>query len=140
MIKDGNIVDVHYVGRLAETGEVFYNSYNDNKTINIQVGTGQFVDGFEKSLFGKQVGDKYTITCKPEEAFGEVIEGMEVSVKLDDMPGEVQIGQVLFEQAEDGSQRNVTVKAINEDTITIDRNHPLAGKEVIFDVEVIDVK
>ena len=138
MITKGNTVDVHYTGKLT-TGEVF-DSSEGKEPLKFQVGSGQIIPGFEEGLMGKKVGDKITVNIQPENAYGQVREDLFVKVPLDKMPGEVQVGQSLQAVGADNRPVQVVVKEVNEDHIVIDGNHPLAGKELVFDIEVVDVQ
>ena len=138
MIIKGSTVGVHYTGKLT-TGEVF-DSSEGREPLKFQVGSGQIIPGFEEAVLGKQIGDKVTINIQPENAYGEVREDLFVKVPLDKMPGEVQVGQSLQAVGNDNRPVQVVVKEVNEDHILIDGNHPLAGKELVFDIEVVDVQ
>ena len=138
MIIKGSTVGVHYTGKLT-TGEVF-DSSEGREPLKFQVGSGQIIPGFEEAVLGKQPGDKVTINIKPENAYGEVRKDLFVKVHLDKMPGEVQVGQSLQAVGADNRPVQVVVKEVNEDHIVIDGNHPLAGKELVFDIEVVDVQ
>jgi FKBP-type peptidyl-prolyl cis-trans isomerase 2 len=138
MIIKGSTVGVHYTGKLT-TGEVF-DSSEGREPLKFQVGSGQIIPGFEEAVLGKQIGDKVTINIQPENAYGEVREDLFVKVPLDKMPGEVQVGQSLQAVGADNRPVQVVVKEVNEDHIVIDGNHPLAGKELVFDIEVVDVQ
>lgn len=138
MIIKGSTVDVHYIGKLT-TGEVF-DSSEGREPLKFQVGSGQIIPGFEEAVLGKQTGDKVTINIHPENAYGLVREDLFVKVPLDKMPGEVQVGQSLQAVGDDNRPVQVVVKEVNEDHILIDGNHPLAGKELVFDIEVVDVQ
>jgi len=138
MITKGNTVDVHYTGKLT-TGEVF-DSSEGKEPLKFQVGSGQIIPGFEEGLMGKKVGDKITVNIQPENAYGQVREDLFVKVPLDKMPGEVQVGQSLQAVGDDNRPVQVIIKEVNEDHVVIDGNHPLAGKELVFDIEVVDVK
>jgi peptidylprolyl isomerase len=135
MIKEGSKVDVHYTGKLS-TGEVF-DSSEGKETLKFEVGSGQIIPGFEEAILGKSIGDKVTVTMPPEKAYGPVREELVVKVPLDKMPGDITIGQSL-QAVSDGNQPvQVTVKEINEDHVVIDGNHPLAGKDLTFDIEIV---
>jgi len=138
MIIKGSTVGVHYTGKLT-TGEVF-DSSEGREPLKFQVGSGQIIPGFEEAVLGKQPGDKVTINIQPENAYGQVREDLFVKVPLDKMPGEVQVGQSLQAVGDDNRPVQVVVKEVNEDHIVIDGNHPLAGKELVFDIEVVDVQ
>jgi FKBP-type peptidyl-prolyl cis-trans isomerase 2 len=138
MITKGNTVDVHYTGKLT-TGEVF-DSSEGKEPLKFQVGSGQIIPGFEEGLMGKKVGDKITVNIQPENAYGQVREDLFVKVPLDKMPGEVQVGQSLQAVGDDNRPVQVIIKEVNEDHVVIDGNHPLAGKELVFDIEVVDVQ
>lgn len=138
MIKEGSTVDVHYTGKL-NTGEVFDSSIGKDPLV-FTVGTGQLIPGFENALIGKNIGDKITVNIPPVDAYGEIREDLYVKVPNEQLPGPVTLGQALQAQAPNGSAISVTVKEINEGHVIIDGNHPFAGKELIFDIEVIDVK
>lgn len=138
MIIKGSTVGVHYTGKLT-TGEVF-DSSEGREPLKFQVGSGQIIPGFEEAVLGKQPGDKVTINIQPENAYGEVREDLFVKVPLDKMPGEVQVGQSLQAVGDDNRPVQVVVKEVNEDHVVIDGNHPLAGKELVFDIEVVDVQ
>lgn len=138
MIIKGSTVDVHYTGKLT-TGEVF-DSSEGREPLKFQIGSGQIIPGFEEAVLGKQPGDKVTINIQPENAYGLVREDLFVKVPLDKMPGEVQVGQSLQAVGNDNRPVQVVVKEVNEDHILIDGNHPLAGKELVFDIEVVDVQ
>jgi FKBP-type peptidyl-prolyl cis-trans isomerase 2 len=138
MIQNGSTVNVHYTGKLTD-GEVFDTS-EGKEPLSFTVGTGQIIPGFENAIIGKNVGDKVTVNIPPAEAYGEIREDLYVKVLNEQLPGPVEVGQSLQAQAENGMPINVMVKEVNEDHAVIDGNHPFAGKELIFDIEVVSVQ
>jgi FKBP-type peptidyl-prolyl cis-trans isomerase 2 len=136
MIENGTIVNVHYTGKLTD-GSVFDTS-EGRGTLQFEIGSGQIIPGFEKALIGKNTGDKVTINITPDEAYGPVYEELFVKIPKDKMPGDVEVGQVLQATNEENVS-NVLVMEVNDDHVLIDGNHPLAGKELVFDIEVVSV-
>jgi len=137
MIENGKIVDVHYTGKLID-GSVF-DSSEGREPLKFEVGSGQIIPGFESAIMGKNVGDRVTVTIGPSEAYGESREELFVSIPNERLPGEVQVGQMLEAKSEDGRSSQVVVHEVNEDHVIINGNHPLAGKELVFDIEVISI-
>lgn len=137
MIENGNVVDVHYVGKLTD-GNVF-DSSEGREPLKFEVGSGQIIPGFENAVMGKSVGDKVTVTINPEMAYGEVREDLFVQLPIDKMPGDVEVGQMLQAMSDDGRATQVRVHEVNEDNVIIDGNHPLAGQDLIFDIEIVSV-
>ncbi len=137
MIKKGSKISVNYTGKLSD-GEVF-DSSEGRDPLEFEVGTGQIIPGFEEALIGKNTGDKVTVTIQAENAYGEVREDLMVKVPHDKLPGEVSVGQQLNAVGQNGQPIPVTVKEVNEEYVLIDGNHPLAGKELTFDIEVVGV-
>jgi peptidylprolyl isomerase len=138
MIENGNIVNVHYVGKFTD-GNVF-DSSEGREPLQFELGAGQLIAGFEAAVLGKQIGDKVTANINAEDAYGAVKEELIVKVPLDKMPGSVEVGQTLEAGGDDGQTLQVTVVEINEDHVLIDGNHPLAGKELVFDIEIVSVQ
>lgn len=138
MIEKGKIVAVNYTGKFPN-GEVF-DSSEGRDPLKFQVGSGQIIPGFESAIIGKNIGDKVTININPQEAYGEVREDLIVKVPMGQMPGEVEVGQSLQAQADNGQAVNVIVKEVNEDHVVIDGNHPLAGEELVFEIEILEVE
>lgn len=138
MVEKGKVVAVHYTGKLTD-GQMF-DSSEGKDPLKFQVGSGQIIPGFENAIMGKEKGDKVTININPEEAYGQVREDLLVKVGKEQMPGEVQVGQSLQAQADNGQAVNVIVKEINEDHVIVDGNHPLAGKELVFEIEVVEIE
>lgn len=138
MIQNGSTVNVHYTGKLTN-GEVF-DSSEGKAPISFVVGSGQIIPGFENAIIGKNVGDKVTVNIQPADAYGEIREDLLVKVPSTQLPGPVEVGMSLQAQAENGMPVNVIVKEVHEDHAVIDGNHPFAGKELIFDIEVVSVQ
>lgn len=138
MIENGKIVSVHYVGKFPD-GEVF-DSSEGKDPLQFQVGSGQLISGFENAILGKSIGDKVTANIKPEEAYGLVREDLIVNIPKDRMPGEVSVGQALEAAGDGGQAAQVFVKEVHEDHVIIDANHPLAGRDLVFDIEVVDIQ
>lgn len=138
MIQNGSTVNVHYTGRLTD-GEIF-DSSEGKEPLTFTVGSGQIIPGFENALIGKKTGDKITVNIEAKDAYGEIREDLLVMVPNEQLPGPVQPGQVLQAQSDNGMPIHVMVKEVKEDHVIIDGNHPFAGKELIFDIEVIDIK
>ena len=138
MIQNGSTVNVQYTGRLTD-GEVF-DSSEGKEPLAFTVGTGQIIPGFENAIIGKTAGDKVTVSIPAAEAYGEIREDLVVKVPNSQLPGAVEVGMSLQAQAENGMPVNVMVKEVNEDHAVIDGNHPFAGKELIFDIEVVSVQ
>lgn len=138
MIQNGSTVNVHYTGKL-NNGEVF-DSSEGKEPLSFTIGTGQIIPGFENAIIGKKAGDKVTVNIQPTEAYGEIREDLLVKVPNTQLPGPVEVGQSLQAQGEDGIPVNVIVREVHEEHAVIDGNHPFAGKELIFDIEVISIQ
>lgn len=138
MVETGKVVAVHYTGKLTD-GEMFDTS-EGRDPLKFQVGSGQIIPGFEKAIMGKNIGEKVTVNIPADDAYGQIREDLIVTVPLSQMPGEVQVGQPLQAQGDNGQTINVIVKEVNEENVMIDGNHPLAGKELVFDIEVVEIE
>jgi peptidylprolyl isomerase len=138
MITNGSTVQVHYTGKLQD-GEVF-DSSEGREPLQFQVGTGNIINGFEKAIIGKTTGDKVNVTIPVDEAYGPVREDLFVQIPFDKLPGQVEVGQILQADSGNGQPVQVMVKEVNEDHIIIDGNHPLAGMNLTFDIEIVDVQ
>lgn len=139
MITNGSTVQVHYTGKLHD-GEIF-DSSEGREPLQFQVGNGNIINGFETAIMGKTPGDKVNVTIPVEDAYGPIREDLFVQVPLDKLPGQVEVGQILNADAGNGQAPvQVRVKEVNQDHIVIDGNHPLAGMELTFDIEIVDVQ
>jgi FKBP-type peptidyl-prolyl cis-trans isomerase 2 len=137
-IKEGASVSVNYTGRL-EDGTIFDTSLQEGRNpLTAILGQGQLIPGFENGLMGMSIGEKKTIEIQPEDAYGEVNPQLTQEVTLDKVPDNVKVGDMLQGQNQYGPVQ-VTVREVNESTVLLDMNHPLAGKKLIFDLEVISI-
>lgn len=136
MIKEGSKVKVHYTGKL-EDGKVFDTS-NDKEPIEVVLGEGLLIKGFESGLLGMKAGEKKTIEVEPKDAYGEYVEGRTQEVEKSKLPEDIKVGMVLQATSEAGSMV-ILIKEIKEDTAILDANHPLAGRKLIFDLDVVEV-
>jgi FKBP-type peptidyl-prolyl cis-trans isomerase 2 len=137
MITKGSTVEVHYTGKFSD-GEIFDTS-EGKEPLQFEVGSGQIISGFEGAILGKQIGEKVTVQVSPNDAYGPVREDLIVEVPTDKMPGPVEVGQLLQADGGDGNAVQVIVKEVKEDVIIIDGNHPLAGQDLIFEIEVVSI-
>ena len=138
MVETGKVVAVHYTGKLSD-GEMFDTS-EGRDPLKFQVGSGQIIPGFEQAIMGKNIGEKVTVNIPADDAYGQIREDLIVSVPKTQMPGDVQVGQPLQAQGDNGQTINVIVKEVSEENVMIDGNHPLAGKELVFDIEVVEIE
>lgn len=136
MIENGSKVKVHYTGKLEDNN--VFDSSAGKQPLEFTVGTGQLIPGFEEGVMGLKTGDKKTIEIEPEKAYGLVREDLVSSVPRENLPEGVQVGHELQAQTEQGPIR-VTVIELDETMGKVDANHPLAGKKLIFDLEVVEV-
>ena len=138
-IQNGSKVKIHYTGKL-ENGEVFDTSYQDGREpLEFVIGEGQVIQGFESGLLGMQLGEKKTIQMVSENAYGPVRDDLLFEVPITNVPENVQVGNTLQAEFENGAPVIFTVTEIKIDTVILDGNHPLAGKDLTFDVEVVEL-
>ena len=138
MVTQGSTVEVHYTGKL--TNDEVFDSSEGKEPLKFEVGSGQIIPGFENAILGKNVGDKVTVSIDPTQAYGDVREDLLVKVPFDKMPGDVEVGQTLQADSGQGQPVMVVVEQVNEDHVVINGNHPLAGKELVFDIEIVSVQ
>jgi len=136
MIENGSKVKVHYTGKLEDDN--VFDSATGREPLEFTVGSGQLIPGFEQGVMGLNAGDKKTIELEPDQAYGQVREDLVNEVPRENLPEGVQVGQELQAQTEQGPVR-VRVVELNETMGKVDANHPLAGKKLIFDLEVVEV-
>lgn len=138
MIQNGTIVNVHYTGRFPD-GTVF-DSSQDRGTLRFKVGDGQVIPGFERAVIGKSIGDVVEVEIAPENGYGEVQADLLVNIPLDRLPEQLEIGQQLEANFQNGQTTVVTVAEITNEYATLDANHPLAGRDLIFEIQVVSVE
>ncbi len=137
--KNGDKVRVHYTGTLDD-GTVFDSSV-DREPLEFVIGDGQVIPGFEKAVLGLKAGEKTTIAMGHEEAYGPRIEEMVFEVEREKFPKDYvpEVDQQLQIPQEDGDIMIVTVVKFTDKIITLDANHPLAGQNLNFEVELVEI-
>ncbi|MGS2739373.1 FKBP-type peptidyl-prolyl cis-trans isomerase [Sinomicrobium sp. M5D2P17] len=139
-VKANDTVRVHYTGKLND-GQVFDSSL-EREPLEVQLGQGSLIPGFEQGLIDMAVNEKKTVTIPKEEAYGEVREELFHSIKKEELPAEItpEVGMGLVAKNPDGSEYQLRVAKVEEDHVVLDGNHPLAGKDLIFDLELVEIK
>jgi peptidylprolyl isomerase len=137
--KQGDTVNVHYTGKL-EDGTVFDTS-RSRHPLQFTIGKGQVIAGFEQAIIGMNPGESKTMTVSVEQAYGQRRQDMIVTVHRDQLPPDLNpaVGQRLELTQTDDQTVLVTVTAMNDTTLTLDANHPLAGKDLTFDIELLKI-
>ncbi|MHB9110346.1 MAG: FKBP-type peptidyl-prolyl cis-trans isomerase [Armatimonadota bacterium] len=133
--QNGDTVAVHYTGKL-EDGTVF-DSSRDREPFKFTIGKGQVIPGFEQAVTGMEVGDSTTVTIPAEQAYGPVEGDMIATFPRSQFPADMplKVGDRLQLRSEDGQVFFAGVVEVNDDTVTLDANHPLAGKTLVFEIE-----
>lgn len=138
-VKSGDTVAIHYTGTL-EDGTTF-DSSKGREPLEFEVGSGQIIPGLDSALPGMAVGDTKTVKVASADAYGPHNPEMQQSVPREGIPDEIplQPGTQLQMQTPDGRAVPVTVVSFDDATVTLDANHPLAGKDLQFDIEVLKI-
>ena len=141
-IKTGDKVKVHYVGRLMD-GTEFDNSRNNKggEGVDFTIGDGKLLKGFNEALLEMEVGQIKKITLKPEEAYGDVLVEAVQEIQNTEFPPEFELveGEMVEGLTESGQPIRAKIKEIKTDSVILDMNHPLAGEELGFEIELMDV-
>ncbi len=139
-IQEGNRVQVHYTGKL-ESGEVFDSSHGQ-EPLNLKIGEGKIIPGFEQALIGMQTGEKKSFDLPPEEAFGERKDELVHVIERKQVPPDLklEVGMQLALEGQGQEPIPAQVVDLSESTVTLDTNHPLAGKALTFEVDVVNVE
>ena len=140
MVNDGDTVRIHYTGKM-EDGTVFDSSL-EREPLEFTLGEGTIIPGFEEAVMGMQVGQSKTVTISPEKAYGPHLDEMVLVIEREQLPPELNptVGQRLQMQQQDGRAVIVLVTDVSETTMTVDANHPLAGKDLTFEIELVEIK
>ena len=137
--KHGDTVKVHYTGKL-EDGMVFDTS-TDLDPLQFTIGDGQIIPGFEQAVIGMNPSESKTIKIPTDEAYGPHREEMVQMVDRNQLPVDLkpEIGQQLQSRQTDGQTIVVTVTDVSESSVTVDGNPPLAGKDLTFDIQLVEI-
>ncbi len=138
--KKGDKVKVHYHGRLTD-GTTF-DSSEGREPLEFEVGSGMVIKGFDEGVSGMSVGDKKTVAIPSHEAYGPRQEEMVMEFPRSNFPPDIEpeVGMALQMHGENGQELPVVIVEVTPDTVMLDANHPLAGQELVFDIELVDIK
>ena len=138
-VETGQFVSVHYKGTL-QNGEVFDTS-EGRHPLEVQIGAGQIISGFEKALMGMSLNEKKVFTLDPEDAYGQKDDSLTHSFPRKDVPAEVnpEVGQTVALSTPEGQQVPAVITEMNDEKVVVDLNHPLAGQTLTFDIEVVGI-
>lgn len=139
-VKKGDQVSVHYTGKLTN-GEQF-DSSTGRDPLSFTVGAGQMIKGFDDAVLGMEVGEKKVVSISPKEAYGEKNDEAIIEFPKANVPAEMalEVGMKLQLQDQSGRPFPVVVSEIKDEVIVLDANHELAGKELVFDIELVEIK
>jgi len=138
--KSGDTVRVHYTGKL-EDGTQFDSSAGKDP-LEFSIGAGDVLPAFDSAVEGMTVGDSKSVEIEAAEAYGRRHEQLIQDVPREQLPDEMEpaVGMQLQAQGQDGQPIHLVVTDVKDETITVDGNHPLAGKDLAFDIELVDIK
>lgn len=138
-VKKGDTIQVHYTGKF-EDGKEFDSSLNV-QPLQFEVGAGRVIKGFEDAVIGLQAGEKKTVTVSAEDAYGSFDENLLIEIPKKNVPEGVtpEVGMRLQLVNQQGQAAHVVVTEILDKMVRLDANHPLAGKTLVFDLEVLEI-
>ncbi|MDZ7761839.1 MAG: peptidylprolyl isomerase [Desulfovermiculus sp.] len=138
--KSGDLVKVHYRGILQD-GTEFDSSY-EGEPLEFTLGQGQIIPGFEQAVQGMTPGDSKTVQVSQDQAYGGYDESKLINVERSNLPENIQPeeGMVLQVNSQDNDVFYVTVSEVKDEEVVLDGNHPLAGKDLTFEIELVDVQ
>ena len=136
---NGDTVRVHYKGTLDDGSE--FDSSDGHDPIEVTIGAGEVIRGFEDALVGLTPGDKKTVTLPSDDAYGPHVPEMVQKVDRVQIPAEVPLeqGGILNATGPDGEQVRLVVTEVTDSTVTLDANHPLAGEDLTFELELVEI-
>lgn len=139
-VKQGDTVRLHYTGTLNDGTE--FDSSAGRDPLEFTVGSGQIIPGLDAAIPGMSVGDKKVVTVAADQAYGPAHENARQDVPRSEIPDHIplDIGVQLQLQAPDGQAIPVRVVAVSDETVTLDANHPLAGQDLTFAIELVSIK
>lgn len=139
-VKQGDKVKVHYHGKLTD-GTTFDSSEGRNP-LEFEVGSGAVIPGFDNGVMGMSIGEKRTINIPADEAYGQRHEELVMDFPKERFPEDMnpEVGMQLMMNNGAGQQFPVTIVNVREDSVTLDANHHLAGQDLIFDIELVDIE
>jgi peptidylprolyl isomerase len=137
--KTNDTVQVHYIGRLTD-GTVFDSSLG-REPLTFTIGQKMVLPGFEEGVIGMAAGETRTVSIVSQDAYGPYLEDLVGTIGRVQIPPdiELQVGTILQMQAPDGGVTIVMVKALNDESVTLDANHPLAGKDLTFEINLLEI-
>lgn len=138
-VQANDTIEVHYAGKLAN-GQLF-DSTEGRDPLKITLGEGKLIPGLESGLLDMEIDEKKTITIPKEDAYGEIRKELFQVVKNEELPDTIkpEVGMGLVASNPDGTERQLRVAEVNEDHIVIDANHPLAGHDLIFELQLVSI-
>ena len=139
-VENGNNVKVHYKGTLTD-GEQFDSSYDRGETLPFTVGAGQMIKGFDAAVVGMEVGEKKTVSIPSAEAYGERREDAVQDVPKTVFPPdfEFRINETVQGADQNGQPLIAKILEENDETVKLDLNHPLSGKDLTFEIELVEI-
>lgn len=137
--KTDDRVKVHYIGRLEDGTQ--FDSSAGIEPLEFTIGGGEVLPGFERAVIGMQPGERKTVRIPAGEAYGEHHEQLVAELDRSDIPPHLhlEVGNQLEVTRPDGEKFSVLVTAVSAEKVSLDANHPLAGKELIFDIDLVEI-
>ena len=138
-VEKGNTIKVHYTGTLND-GTVFDTS-KDRDPIEFTVGSGNMIPGFDAAVIDMKMNEKKTVDIPYKDAYGERRDDLLLSIERNNIPDDanIEVGQMLQMKSPEGEVYNVIIAEITDDSITLDANHPMAGLDLKFDLELVEI-
>jgi len=138
--KNGDHVRVHYTGKFSD-GEVF-DSSREGEPIHFTLGTDDVIPGFDAAVCGMNIGDRKTVTIPATDAYGPIRDDMFLDVPREDIPSDVklEVGDAYQLKNDLGEELHVVIAEIYDDAVTLDANHPLAGVDLTFELELVAIE
>lgn len=137
--KNGDKVKIHYTGKLKD--ETVFDSSVEREPLEFTVGDGKIIPGFDKAVVGMNPGESKTVTISPDMAYGPHREELVVDVERERVPNnlDLKVGGFVQIRQRDGGVIQAKVTDVSESKVTLDANHPLAGKDLTFDIKLVEI-
>jgi FKBP-type peptidyl-prolyl cis-trans isomerase 2 len=138
--QKGDKIKVHYTGKF-EDGKVFDSSRDRGQPLEFTLGQGRLIRGFEDAVMGMEIGQTKTVNIPPEEAYGPRNEDLVRKMERSKFPAKIkpEVGTYLNIRQPDGGMLETMITEVTEDLVTLDANHPLAGKTLTFELELVEI-